>query len=44
MQVCAGRPFSDQDDPEAQLAAIINETVRGATSQMRTRSADGFSL
>ena len=27
MQVSAGRPFSAQDDPKAQLAAIINETV-----------------
>jgi hypothetical protein len=27
MQVRAGRPFSAQDGPKAQLAATINETV-----------------
>jgi len=27
MQVRAGRPFSAEDGPKAQLAAIINETV-----------------
>jgi len=44
MQVRAGRPFNSQDGPKAQPAAIINETVARATSQMRTRSAAGFFL